>query len=226
MLLRVEESRFGKPWSPSSLFARLFDYSFVSLSRWTRNLEETCSVTPSLYTRPFYILSSTHENCQTGRIFPSARNVVAEAIKTGHPGVIRLRHVRTIERASPFGRKKLGAGNGLLDYKTDTLRRCINPAVYWPARNKASEASPCSAPGLIGLTGFARISFTHAPSFGASTSINPDFVSISRRRDWLFEFARRSSSVRSSNSSRDFASRVRDKVQARLVGIELVIRHH
>lgn len=100
VLLRVEESRFGKPWSPSSLFARLFDYSFVSLSRWTRNLEETCSVTASLYTRPFYILSSTHENCQTGRIFPSARNVVAEAIKTGHPGVIRLRHVRTIERAS------------------------------------------------------------------------------------------------------------------------------
>lgn len=167
-----------------------------SLSRWTRNLEETCSVTPSLYTRPFYILSSTHENCQTGRIFPSARNVVAEAIKTGHPGVIRLRHVRTIERASPFGRKKLSAGNGLLDYKTDTLRRCINPAVYWPARNKAPEGSLCSAPGLIGLTGFARISFTHAPSFGASTSINPDFVSISRRRDWLFEFARRSSSVR------------------------------
>lgn len=164
--------------------ACLLDYStsFVSLSRWTRNLEETCSVTPSLYTRPFYILSSTHENCQTGRIFPSARNVVAEAIKTGHPGVIRLRHVRTIERASPFGRKELGAGNGLLDYKTDTLRRCINPAVYWPARNKAPEASPCSAPGLIGLTGFARISFTHAPSFGASISINPDFVSISRRR--------------------------------------------
>lgn len=82
--------------------ACLLDYSTIlsSLSRWTRNLEETCSVTPSLYTRPFYILSSTHENCQTGRIFPSARNVVAEAIKTGHPGVIRLRHVRTIERAS------------------------------------------------------------------------------------------------------------------------------
>lgn len=82
--------------------ACLLDYSTIvsSLSRWTRNLEETCSVTPSQYTRPFYILSSTHENCQTGRIFPSARNVVAEAIKTGHPGVIRLRHVRTIERAS------------------------------------------------------------------------------------------------------------------------------
>lgn len=82
--------------------ACLLDYSTIlsSLSRWTRNLEETCSVTPSLYTRPFYILSSMHENCQTGRIFPSTRNVVAEAIKTGHPGVIQLRHVRTIERAS------------------------------------------------------------------------------------------------------------------------------